>query len=562
MPRRLGGYILDEVIGRGGMGEVWRGRTVEGRGPSLAIKLLRRDLAEQEDLVARLLLERSILVRLQSAYIVQVHDLVAEGGDLGIVMDLVNGSDLRHQLRDRGTLPPAEVVRLGAEILQAAAVAHAAGVVHRDLKPENVLLAVAPDGTAQARVTDFGIARLTDSSTRLTETSAVLGTPDYMAPEMIESGEVGPPTDLYSCGILLYELLCGVTPYANRPGLAVLRAHVDLEPGRPASVPNELWWVLTDMLSKDPRQRPAATAAADALAALTYQMRAIPAAAGLATPPPPYSRGSRWSSASAPAGPAPGELVPPPAAWPVAASPKAPARAPRDAGARPSGHRAPGHVPPRRRGKVSGRLVAAIVMAVLMACWTVVGLVHHYRGDGHPNGTGLAANSGSPTPSAPGTRNGDTVRFLADEDAVGSDVEYWLHGPASVNGQSLPRSVLLTLCNPSEWACDPSEQTGSVSYDLGRHFRRFQATAGLADDAADNAIYRIEVYGDGRKLGSQQVGLGEVFPIDVDVTGILRLRLQVANLNDQEGNYMARLQSDVVFGDARVTGKKSDVPAE
>ena len=217
MARRFGSYILEEVIGRGGMGEVWRGRVVDGDGQPLAIKLLRRDYAEQQDLVARFLRERNILVRLHSPYIVQVHDLVAEGGDLGIVMDLVNGSDLRRELRSRGTLSPAEAAKLGSEILRAAAEAHAAGVVHRDLKPENVLLARGTDGALEARVTDFGIARLTDGSTSLTKMSGILGTPDYMAPEMIERGTVGPAADIYSCGILLDELL------VESPRLVIVR---------------------------------------------------------------------------------------------------------------------------------------------------------------------------------------------------------------------------------------------------------------------------------------------------------------------------------------------------
>jgi len=104
-------------------------------------------------------------------------------------------------------------------------------------------------------------------------------------------------------------------------------------------------------------------------------------------------------------------------------------------------------------------------------------------------------------------------------------------------------------------------QTASVEYDLGRDFRRFQTTAGLSDDATADSVYLLEVYGDGRKLASQQVGLGDVFDVDVDVTGILRLQLLVTHLSGDDAKGTDRA-SVIVFGDARITGKQSDVPSE
>lgn len=176
--------------------------------------------------------ERSVLTRIQSPFVVQVWDLVAEHGRLAIVMDFIEGSDLRQYLRSRGTLSPAEAVALTADILTGLGVAHDLGIVHRDLKPANVLL----DGDGpmlHPKVTDFGIASVMDGSTELTTSQGILGTPTYMAPEMVAGGEVGPPADVYAAGIMLYELVSGVTPFAGLMPLAVMRAHVDLLPGRP-----------------------------------------------------------------------------------------------------------------------------------------------------------------------------------------------------------------------------------------------------------------------------------------------------------------------------------------
>ncbi len=274
--RRLGSrYVLKERIGQGTVGEVWRA-SVEGERAHVAVKLLRADLRSDPELVARFLQERSVMLELRHSHVVGVRDLVAEGDRLAIVMDLVEGHDLRHLMRQQRTLPPALACTLASQVAAGLAAAHAAGVVHRDLKPENVLLAYGPDEVPVARVSDFGLAKVLHgtSVTRLTQ---AIGTPGYMAPEL---GSPGPRTgaiDVYALGVMLYELLSGRRPFDGDHPLAVLRAHAEEAPARPAGLPNDLWDLLSACMAKDPNERPAAVPLADRLTELASGLQEAPA---------------------------------------------------------------------------------------------------------------------------------------------------------------------------------------------------------------------------------------------------------------------------------------------
>ncbi|HEY0409791.1 MAG TPA: protein kinase, partial [Candidatus Dormibacteraeota bacterium] len=259
-------YLLFDSIGRGGMGRVWKG-TVRSTGEAVAVKVLNPELAADPEVVARFLQERGILVGLDHPHLVGVHDLVAEGGTLAIVMDLVQGSDLRRYLGEKGALAPAFAAGLMAQVLTGLAAVHSAGIVHRDLKPENILLDLTHGDPPCARLSDFGIARLT-TGPGLTRTTGLIGTPEYMAPEMAEQAEAGPPADIYAAGIVLYELLAGRTPFAGGAAVAILRRHIDEPPARPEGLPDALWQLLSEMLAKRPDQRPNAMQAADRLVAL------------------------------------------------------------------------------------------------------------------------------------------------------------------------------------------------------------------------------------------------------------------------------------------------------
>ncbi|MEU3714206.1 serine/threonine-protein kinase [Streptomyces catenulae] len=268
-------YLLEEPLGRGATGTVWRARQRETAGAeaavagepgeTVAIKVLKEELANDADVVMRFLRERSVLLRLTHPNIVRTRDLVVEGDLLALVMDLVDGPDLHRYLRDNGPLSPVAASLLTAQIADALAASHADGVVHRDLKPANVLLSGSDgDGEMHPMLTDFGIARLADSP-GLTRTHEFVGTPAYVAPESAEGRPQTSAVDIYGAGILLYELVTGRPPFAGSTALEVLHRHLSEEPQRPGSVPEPLWTIIERCLRKRPEERPSAENLARAL---------------------------------------------------------------------------------------------------------------------------------------------------------------------------------------------------------------------------------------------------------------------------------------------------------
>lgn len=277
--RALGSsYAVFERIGRGATGVVHRGLD-RRTGDVVAVKVLRPELASDAAVVERFLRERAILTRLADPHTVGLRDLVVEGDTVALVTDYVDGGDLRALLGREGPLPVEVAVDLAAQILDGLAAAHERGVVHCDLKPENVLVTRVDDGLL-ARVTDFGIATLLRGAPSDPAPSLV-GSPDYMAPEVVEGRALTPAADLYGTGIVLYELLSGRTPFAGGPAVAVLRRHVEEPPLRLPDVPGAVWNQIVTLLAKDPRRRPpsARVAAARLRAALSSETAAGTAAA-------------------------------------------------------------------------------------------------------------------------------------------------------------------------------------------------------------------------------------------------------------------------------------------
>lgn len=274
-------YVIETVLGQGAFGQVWAARDVDGG--QWAVKVLRPELASDPGVVRGFVQERSVLASVRHRHVVGVHDLVAEGTTLAIVMDLVDGPDLRSLLRARGTVAPATAARWGAQVAAGLAAAHAVGVVHRDVKPENVLIDAASD---EAKLTDFGIARLMDASS---QTATMLaGTPQYMSPEVAEGDVSGAAGDLYSLGAMVYELACGVPPFAGRgSALATLRAHAHEVAGRPPQMPDPLWPIVEELLAKDPGRRPSSAAEVSRrLSDVAEELAGVPAAERLSAPPP------------------------------------------------------------------------------------------------------------------------------------------------------------------------------------------------------------------------------------------------------------------------------------
>jgi len=274
-------YELIEIIGAGAMGQVWRAEDREN-GDTVAAKVLRPEFAEDPQIVGRFIQERSILLTLDHPFIVKVRDLVVEGSRLAMVMDLVEGSDLRQRLKVDRTLPPGEAARLTAEVLEGLAAAHASGVLHRDVKTENVLL----DETqtpATAKLTDFSIARLAQETT--VKMTGVLGTAEYIAPEIFTSEEASRAVDIYGAGILLYELLAGRTPFkGDGNDFTVANRHVSVAPPKIYDIPEELWSLISTMLSKDPTSRPTASESAAELRRFAPRLAGLAAIEPMAPP--------------------------------------------------------------------------------------------------------------------------------------------------------------------------------------------------------------------------------------------------------------------------------------
>ena len=278
MARKIGSrYTAHQVIGRGSAGTVWLGEGPEG---PVAIKLLREDLASDEVLVGRFVQERTALTSLDHPRVVGVHDLVVDGDDLALVMELVHGSDLRSRLDREGPLSPQAAVSVVADVAEGLAVAHAAGIVHRDVKPENILLDQAsspgPGGAPRAKLSDFGIARLVDAPRR-TRATRIIGTPDYLAPEVIEGLEPRAAVDIYALATVLYELLAGFTPFGGGHTGAVLRRHVTETVAPLPGLPEDLWRVIAQCLSKAPASRLRATELAARLRELMPSLAGLPA---------------------------------------------------------------------------------------------------------------------------------------------------------------------------------------------------------------------------------------------------------------------------------------------
>ncbi|WP_333738990.1 serine/threonine-protein kinase [Streptomyces sp. IBSBF 2806] len=256
MARKIGSrYTAHQILGRGSAGTVWLGEGPEG---PVAVKLLREDLASDEELVGRFVQERTALLGLEHPHVVSVRDLVVDGNDLALVMDLVRGTDLRTRLERDRRLAPEAAVAIVADVAEGLAAAHAAGIVHRDVKPENILLdmqgPLGPGGSHRALLTDFGVAKLIDTPKR-TRATKIIGTPDYLAPEIVEGLPPRASVDIYALATVLYELLAGFTPFGGGHPGAVLRRHVTESVAPLPGIPDELWQLIVQCLAKAPASR-------------------------------------------------------------------------------------------------------------------------------------------------------------------------------------------------------------------------------------------------------------------------------------------------------------------
>lgn len=248
-----GRYEILDRISEGGMATVFRARRLED-GAVVALKVLREQFASDGEFVERFQREARAVRELSHAHMVRVYDSGRDGDVHFIAMEYVEGENLKASIRRHGRLAPDRAVEIAVQVLDALEYAHVHGIVHRDVKPQNILLT--RDGAV--KVTDFGIARAMSSAT-ITQTGTVLGSVQYLSPEQARGAPVGRPTDIYSLGVVLYEMVTGALPFEGDSPIAIALAHLNVPPPSPResvpTLPVPLTGIILVALAKSPSRR-------------------------------------------------------------------------------------------------------------------------------------------------------------------------------------------------------------------------------------------------------------------------------------------------------------------
>src|ERR1700733_13943106 len=273
-----GRYEVLSRIGSGGMADVYLAED-QLLGRQVAVKVLQHRFAEDQEFVERFRREASSAAGLSHPNVVAIFDRGEWDGTYYIAMEYLPGRALKAVVREQGPLEPVVAIDIVIQILQAARFAHRRGVIHRDLKPHNVIL----DEEGRAKVTDFGIARAGASD--MTLTGSIMGTAQYLSPEQAQGHAVSASSDLYSVGVILYELLTGVVPFEGETAVAIAFKQVSAEPRPPSAVnpavPAALDAVVLRALAKDPAHRYAN--ADELIAALEHERQLLAALSGAST---------------------------------------------------------------------------------------------------------------------------------------------------------------------------------------------------------------------------------------------------------------------------------------
>jgi serine/threonine-protein kinase len=483
-------YRLDELLASGGMAQVWLG-TDEVLRRAIAVKILHQHLAADQTFVTRFRHEAIAVARLSHPSIVNVYDTCSDDGVEAIVMELVRGHTLRDRL-DEGPIDPWVAANIAAQVAGALSVAHAAGLVHRDIKPANILLS--EDG--RVKVGDFGIAKAAESAD-LTQEGSFLGTAKYLAPEQVEAKPVDGRTDLYSLGIVLYEMLCGRVPFEADTSSSTALARLHSDPARPrlvrAGVPRELEAITMRLLARDPDGRyPTAT---DARAALL--------SAGADDRPPGGDATMTEGRTAAPMPPPPGGGGPPIGAPPVRR------------GATPPGGTAPRFADSERRWLVPTLVVVLVAVALGVAGLLLQGSGNGLFGDGD--------GDSPPATEAPPAGDVATITRSIDFDPEGDGEEHPEEAQAgnAFDGDSSTSWSSESYGSP-EWGglkpgvglvleLDQSGPISSVEFDTP--LSGWQAEVYVADSPQDT------LEGWGEPVGSFATSDSGTATVDVDASG-------------------------------------------
>ena len=394
-----GRYRLKRLIAKGGMAEVWEAfDDILGR--PVAVKVLLAHLAADESFRERFRREAIAAARLAHPNIVATFDTGTDDGVTFIVMELVDAPTLRHVLNQSGAMAPGRVVHIGAQVADALNYAHRQGIVHRDVKPPNIL--VCPDG--RVKVADFGIAKAVEEtqpgraapSEALTSTGTIVGTAQYLAPEQVDGRAVDGRTDVYSLGVVLYEMLCGRPPFSGETDMAVALKHVTANPLAPrqvrAGIPRDLEAVVLKAMAKSPDAR-FPTAGELQTALLSANLTA----------------GEETHVVAAPA----------PAPTAVVAAPRGPERPPLS-GERGSDHTPPRGVPPSFAQTERRWMVPTIAIVAVALTLGVVGVLFARSDTGHKLIDDITTRDDSATAS----KDIPTPTPLAFDPPPGSGVEH------------------------------------------------------------------------------------------------------------------------------------------
>jgi CheY-like chemotaxis protein len=291
----VGGYRIEAIAGRGGMGLVYRARQ---RRPerTVALKVVVPELAADPGFRARFEQESTVAAQIEHPNVIPVYEIGEEEDFLYIAMRFIEGTDLRALLAAQGRFDPERATRIVSQVADALAAAHGRGLVHRDVKPANVLV----DAQDHVYLTDFGLTKRTDQTKGMTATGMFVGTLDYIAPEQVEGRPVDPRADIYSLGCMLYELLSGGVPFPRDSDIAKIFAHVNEPPPRLDEVPGPLADAVARAMAKRPNDR-FQSAVEFARAAAAGAAGTAPAAAE------PRAAGARAAEAGVPPGEPPAE---------------------------------------------------------------------------------------------------------------------------------------------------------------------------------------------------------------------------------------------------------------